>query len=236
MSKASGYGQFCPVAMAAQVLTAKWTPLVVRELMTSGPMRFSELRRGVPKMSQSLLTKRLDELEHGGIITKKPLAAGGFEYGLTQAGEAVRPIIEMMGLWGHEFLMHQLVDEDYDPNLLFWDIRRTMDEEALATDRPFIVHFEVSDVVKAERRWWLIFDKAETDVCCKDPGRDINLKVSAPIKNLTDVWTGVKDLNAEIAAQKLRFEGTKKDQKLFLDWFVLSPFANAQTRKRLSIA
>ena len=53
-----GYGQFCPVAKASEVLAERWTPLVVRELLC-GSHRFNDLQRGVPLMSRSLLAKRM---------------------------------------------------------------------------------------------------------------------------------------------------------------------------------
>lgn len=61
MTAKRGYGQFCPVAIAAEVLAERWTPLVVRELLL-GSARFNDLQRGVPRMSSSLLARRLKEL------------------------------------------------------------------------------------------------------------------------------------------------------------------------------
>jgi DNA-binding HxlR family transcriptional regulator len=95
-----GYGQFCPIAQAAEVLTERWTPLVIRELLC-GSTRFNDLRRGVPLMSPSLLSKRLKTLERVGVIERRPAAASHtVEYVLTPAGEELRPIIESMGVWG----------------------------------------------------------------------------------------------------------------------------------------
>ena len=62
-----GYGQFCPVAKAAEILGERWTLLVVRELLC-GSRHFNDLRRGVPLMSPSLLSQRLKQLERAGII------------------------------------------------------------------------------------------------------------------------------------------------------------------------
>jgi len=235
MPETLGYGQFCPVAMTAQIFTTKWTPLVIRELLTSAPMRFSEIRKGVPKMSQSLLTRRLDELEYAGIVTRKALPSGGHEYGLTEAGEALRPIIELMGLWGNEFLMHQLSEDELDPNLLFWDMRRNVDASFFPKDRQFVVHFEISGVKKAERRWWLIHNDVETDICCRDPGHDVDLEVFSSIRTLVESWIGTKELKQEVRTGKIRLAGKSTDKALFTKWFLLSPFANEETMKRLSV-
>ena len=69
------YGQFCPVARASEVFGERWTPLVVRELLC-GSTRFNDIRRGVPRMSTTLLTQRLRKLEEIGVI-ERVRAAGG---------------------------------------------------------------------------------------------------------------------------------------------------------------
>ena len=66
-----GYGQFCPIAQAAEVLTERWTPLVIRELALTGSKRFNDIQRGVPLMSSSLLTKRLRQLEEAGLVERR---------------------------------------------------------------------------------------------------------------------------------------------------------------------
>ena len=234
MSKNSGYGQFCPVAMAAQVLATRWTPLILRELTTKDTMRFSELRKGVPRISQSLLTKRLDELEFHGLVSKAPLDSGGNEYALTEAGKATKPIIELMGLWGHNYLMHELTEDDYDPDLLFWDVRRSMDVKAPASKRPFVLYFELQGTKKSERYWWIVFDKTETDLCCRDPGREVDLKIFASLESLTNIWIGLTDSKTELREKRMKIEGSKQARDNFLNWFALSPFAKEETRHQMA--
>src|SRR5690606_4948188 len=104
-----GYGQFCPVSRAAEILAERWTPLVVRELLC-GSTRFNDLQRGVPRMSPALLTRRLRELEHAGIVERRAATRGaGSEYHLTAAGEELRPVIEAMGLWAQRWMRDELV-------------------------------------------------------------------------------------------------------------------------------
>jgi len=64
------YNQFCPVAMAAEILCTRWTIIVLRELV-AGSTRFNELRRGVPRMSPALLSKRLKDLEAVGMVLSR---------------------------------------------------------------------------------------------------------------------------------------------------------------------
>jgi DNA-binding HxlR family transcriptional regulator len=80
-----GYGQLCPVAKAAEVFCERWTALILRDL-GGGATRFVELKRGAPLMSRSMLSRRLQELEHEGIIERRPNEAGrGCIYHLTPA-------------------------------------------------------------------------------------------------------------------------------------------------------
>jgi DNA-binding HxlR family transcriptional regulator len=126
----SGYGQFCPVATASEVLAERWTPLVVRELLC-GSHRFNELQRGVPLMSRSLLAKRLRELERAGVIERRRSADGrGHNYHLTEAGEELRPIIMGLGAWGQRWARSELSRADLDPRLLMWDMQRNIETEA----------------------------------------------------------------------------------------------------------
>ena len=234
MSVSKGYGQFCPVAMTSQILTARWTPLILRELLC-GSTRFGDLRKGLPRLSQSLLTKRLEELYDSNIIKKKALTSGGYEYHLTKSGEKLRPIIEMMGIWGAENLMHNLTKDERDPDLLFWDIRRTVDSSVLENKKRFVAQFDVSGLSRTKRFRWLVSNNGETDLCYRDPGYDVNLTINASLKSLVDVWVGEQSLPSALTKKDIRLEGSGKDKVLFKKWFILSPFANKQTQGRLSV-
>src|SRR5213076_650200 len=98
------YRQFCPVAMAAEILCTRWTVLVLRELLF-GSRRFNDLRRGLSRMSPALLSQRLKELEAEGIVRKKAIARepGSYEYELTLAGKELEPLIVGFGTWGQRW-------------------------------------------------------------------------------------------------------------------------------------
>ena len=129
------YGQFCPVAMAAEIVCSRWTALVVRELLC-GTTRFNDLRRGVPLMSPSLLSKRLKELEEAGVIVAVPTGQPGvFEYKLTEAGEDLRPVVMSLGIWGQRWVESSLSLKNLDPSLLMWDMRRSLDPTPLPPRR-----------------------------------------------------------------------------------------------------
>src|SRR5688572_23754761 len=106
------YGQFCTVARGSEVLGELWTPLVIRELLC-GSRRFNEIRRGVPRMSQTLLTKRLRKLEELGIVLRTPCESA-WEYRLTQAGEELRPLVVGLGHWGARWIGSRLKQDQLD--------------------------------------------------------------------------------------------------------------------------
>jgi DNA-binding HxlR family transcriptional regulator len=95
------YGQFCPLARAAEVLGQRWNLLVVRELLL-GPQRFADLRRRLSGVSTSVLAARLAELEASGVVERRelPPPAAREVYALTAHGEALRPILRELARWG----------------------------------------------------------------------------------------------------------------------------------------
>ena len=228
MAQKKGYGQFCPVARAAEILAERWTPLVVRELL-SGSVRFNDLQRGVPRMSSSLLSRRLKDLEFAGIIERRRAEKGpGWEYHLTGAGRELLPIIEGMGLWAQRWSRNDLVaDDNLDPDLLMWDIRRNVSAEGMPVDRRFTVRFEFPGVPSNRRRYWIVFDHGEADLCAKDPGFEVDLYLSAKLRSLVEVWLGHVSLDRALRAGDLELEGSRQDLRRFRDWFALSLFAEA---------
>lgn len=134
------YGQFCPVAMAAEVLTERWTPLIIRELLC-GSTRFTDLRRGVPLMSPSLLSKRLETLCRVGVVAR----AGG-EYRLTPAGEELRPIIERMGVF---------LDGSSDRKSHFWLVLNEGRADLCLTDPGHEIDLHVRGHVRTMIDYWM---------------------------------------------------------------------------------
>jgi DNA-binding HxlR family transcriptional regulator len=221
------YGQFCPVARAAEVVAERWTPLIVRELLM-GSHRFSALRRGVPLISPSLLSRRLIELEDAGVIERRGGSEGrNAEYHLTAAGEALRPVIEMLGVWGHQWLRHKLTQEELDPSLLMWDVRRRVDATKLPPSRRerTVVCFELRGVPSKQSRYWLVFDRGEVDLCLKHPGHEHDLSVASHIRDLTRVWLGTLGIGNALREDRLQLSGDRALARSFPRWFGLSSFA-----------
>lgn len=230
MTGKRSYGQFCPVALAAEVLAERWMPLVIRELLC-GSVRFNDLQRGVPRMSSALLAQRLKQLQFAGIAERRP-GANGFEYHLTPAGRELLPVIREMGQWSQRWLRHDLVDTaNLDPDLLMWDIRRNVAGHAPAHAGRYVAEFQLSGVPVSRRRYWLVFDGPSVDLCYRDPGFEVDLYVEANLRVLTQIWLGHIPLRDAIRDGRLRLDGTRADMAAFGSWFTLSLFAQAG-RKR----
>jgi DNA-binding HxlR family transcriptional regulator len=218
-----GYGQFCPVAQALEVLAERWTLLVVRELLM-GSTRFGELKRGVPRMSRTLLSQRLATLRDQGLVERFE-GESGPEYRLTEAGLALRPIIEGIGIWGKQHVSRP-PDEDLDPDLLMWDLQRRLNVERLPEERT-VVLFRLLDERRGENRYWLHVTGPEIDLCRASLGFDVDLTVDAELRALTDVWMGRQSLAQAIRSQALRLTGNARLRREFPGWLKLSVFAAA---------
>jgi DNA-binding HxlR family transcriptional regulator len=227
MAARKGYGQFCPVAKAAEIFAERWTPLVLRELIV-GSRRFNELRRGLPLMSSALLSQRLKELEYAGILEHRGGVRKNAEYHLTEAGQELRPVIEALGFWGARWMRSRVTSEDYDPRLLMWDIRRNIDVERLPGGQRTVIAIDLQGAEPALRRWWLVVDAGEVDLCLKDPGYEVNLHLSAELRAMVEVWTGSQSMGEAMRAGKLTFEGSRTLASSFRKCLKLSPFARAQ--------
>jgi DNA-binding HxlR family transcriptional regulator len=225
MARSTSYGQFCPVARAAELFAERWTPLVLRELL-AGSTRFNELRRGVPQMSPSLLSTRLKTLQRHELVTRHEDDSGTTEYRLTDAGRALRPVVEQLGVWGQRWLRSRLDETELDVGLLMWDIRRRIDLEALPEDQT-VVGFTYDDAPRAMTRWWLVMDRDHVDLCLKQHGFETDLEVETDIRTMTRVWLGHLSFSEALRRRSLVLEGPRDLCRRFPDWLQLSVFAGA---------
>ena len=221
----AGYGQFCPIAQAAEVLTERWTLLVVRELL-AGSTRFNDLRRGVPLMSSSLLSKRLGELERAGILTRSRLDAGrGHRYQLTPAGRALGPLVLGLGTWSRDWLQREITAEEADPALLMWDVQRNVRLDRLPAPR-LVTFFRFRDAPEKKRAWWLVAEPTGTDLCLSDPGYGTDLHIDAEARAMAEVWIGRLDLGAAMRSGRVRVRGPQHLVRSVPDWLGLNVFAH----------
>jgi DNA-binding HxlR family transcriptional regulator len=218
----TAYGQFCPVALGAEVFAERWTPLVVRELL-NGANRFGELTAGLPDMSPRLLVQRLASLERAGIVTRRRVAGRrGFAYGLTAAGEDLRGAVEALGAWGYRWSGDTIPEESLNPGLLLWFLRRRMASDRLP-ERRIVLRFDFHGA-RTESHW-LIMNRPEVDICHRDPGFEVDLVVTADVAALAQVYLGRLEFDAALADGLVAVEGPRALIRAFPHWWGVSPFA-----------
>jgi len=224
------YGQFCPVAMAAEILCTRWTVVLLRELI-AGSTRFNDLRRGLPRMSPALLSQRLKELEAAGIIHRLPSArdSGAFDYRLTEAGKELEPLVEAFGLWGQRWVDSELSLQRLDVQLLMWDMRRNLVLEPLPPRR-CTIQFQYPELPANRKNFWLVIDAGTVDLCGFDPGYEVDLLIRSALRTMTAVWMGIAKVRQEIEAGNIEIDGDRAIGDAIQDWLGLSPFAKEPSR------
>jgi DNA-binding HxlR family transcriptional regulator len=220
------YGQFCPVALASEVLAERWTLLVVRELL-AGARRFNDIRRGVPRLSATLLKQRLLTLEHAGIVARKTTARGP-EYFLSEAGLSLRSVVTSIGEWGQRWA-RDIRPEDLDPGWLVWTMHRRLNTAAMPPGRT-VIQIEFVDAPAKQRRFWLVHCDGKVDVCLKDPGYDTTVRVSTRVRTLAEVWRGIRSAKDELRAGHIHLEGASDYRRAFPRWLLLSVYAPIERR------
>ncbi|MDH2428808.1 helix-turn-helix domain-containing protein [Sphaerisporangium sp. TRM90804] len=218
----SSYHQFCPVAKAVELLDERWTLLVIRELVC-GTERFNELRRGLPRMSPTLLSRRLHQLAHAGIV-ERHAEDNDVRYILTQAGHELRPVVEALAAWGVRWI-GELGDEDLDPKLLLWDMHRNVDRAAVPAERT-VIEFLFPDVPPASRHWWLVINGPEVDVCDTDPGHPVTVTVTTALRSMTEIWRGDRTWSDALRAHTLRIQAPEPLRRALPHWFTLPEWSS----------
>ncbi|WP_170425273.1 winged helix-turn-helix transcriptional regulator [Ruegeria arenilitoris] len=218
------YGQFCPIAKSSEILGDTWSILIVRELLL-GSTRFSQLQKGLPKISPTILTKRLKELETSGVILKRKLSAQrGHEYRLTPAGRELSGVIEALAVWGMRWARDEMEPDDLDATFLMFDIERNIVTNELP-DGENVICFQFSDLDDFSK-WWVICDGNNTDLCYQDPGKDVTAYITANSVDLIKVWMGDLPLSAALRDDKITLLGEPLICDRLRKWFPLSSAAS----------
>ncbi|MCB0927725.1 MAG: helix-turn-helix transcriptional regulator [Mycobacterium sp.] len=210
----AGYGQFCPMAKAMEVLDERWTILVVRELL-AGSCHFNDLRRGVPKMSPALLSKRLKSLARAGIVARTEVD-GRACYRLTRSGQELRGVVEALNAWGARWV-GTLGEEDLDPHLLMWDIRRTVVVDAWPRTRT-VLEIRLDGVAPRTSRWWLVVSHGQVDLCDFDPGHEVTAQIDAGLRALTQIWRGDTSWERALHDGDVRITGPAAVRRAVPSW------------------
>lgn len=229
------YVSFCPTAKACEILEPRWTLLILCE-MFGGSTHFNDIRRGVPSMSPTLLSKRLKDLERHGLLTRvQGKANGGSSYHLTLIARELEPIIDKLGDWAHRNIDTEVKLERLDASVLMWNMRRKVDTAVLPRNRRSVIQFIYPERPAGARNYWLISKPGHpVDMCMIDPGHDVDLYVTADLRAMTSVWMGLSTLQAEIDSGKIELVGNDELITSIGDWMVRSRFATLAAGLRRS--
>jgi DNA-binding HxlR family transcriptional regulator len=217
----SGYGQFCPVAKAMELLDERWTVLVVRELL-AGSTHFNDLRRGVPKMSPTLLSKRLQTLTRAGVVQRSEVD-GRTIYTLTDCGRELVSVVEALGSWSVRW-MSDLVEKDLDPSVLMWDIRRTMPIDKWPRSRT-VVAFRLTGAPPKASSWWLMVADGGAEVCDFHPGYEVASTVTTSLHTLTRIWRGDQSWQRALLDGSVAIDGPSDVRRAVPTWIGQSTLA-----------
>lgn len=219
------YQQICPVSLASEVLAERWTPLILREIVLFDRHHFSEIQHGVGRISQSLLSTRLQTLETAGVIERRPNPHGrGSEYHPTRAGRELETVLNELGIWAQHWI--ELRQEDCDPAYLMQTLHAVLRLDRLPTT-PLTVRFEFTEQPKI---YWLVLGGEQPELCFNDPGRDAELVVTADEQALGGVLLGRLAFAAAVERGDIRFDGPPALIRAFPTWLGLTRFAKYAAR------
>ena len=220
----SSYGQFCAMARAHETLGGRWTLLIVREILC-GSSRFNDIRRGIPRISKTMLSERLQALVQAGALRRSEGAAGP-EYALTEAGQELAELVKAMGVWGQRWLPRQAEREDLDLEPLLADMQRRVRFSVLP-DEPLVIRFEIT----GQPIRFLLLKRTEASFCSQNPGFPEALILRGPLSALVAWWRG----DASFAGSNrlgLSLSGPRELVRTFPGWFELYLFAGVAPAHR----
>jgi DNA-binding HxlR family transcriptional regulator len=227
MSSNTSYGQFCPLAMAAEFLCSRWTMLILRELLL-GSSSFNDISKGVARMSRTLLSARLKELTERGIVTKQLIGNSRHsKYQLTKAGEALSSVVFGMADWSQEWLQMEPSLENIDADHLMWSLRRSAQPHP-DLPNPFVVHIYLSDEPKKHQNAWLVFKDNEVVLCIIDHDFEVDVQIEATTRNLTKLYMGWSDFSDAITNSQVILRGPNRYTSIAQIWLGRSRLAGIE--------
>ncbi|MRU14427.1 helix-turn-helix transcriptional regulator [Roseovarius sp. A21] len=223
------YGQFCPVAKAAELFCERWNALIIRDL-ASGPRRFSELQRGVPLMSPSLLSSRLKWLIAEGVVARHGMGGKHSGYALTEAGREFAPLVEALGIWGQRWTRRELKAHEIDLGLLVWSLESSSNPQAFGPRR-CLIRLELTDQPKAKRWWWFLNQKGRCELCVDDPGGDVNIYLACTLPDAIYIIRGDLAPATALGTGRLELLGDGWATRAFDEWLNLGPLTKIPSRR-----
>lgn len=226
-----GYDSFCPVAKACEIIEPRWTLLILCEL-SHGATRFNEIRRGLPGISPTLLSKRLKAMQLHGLVKRVEIGTGEPGYTTPPMADELMPVVQALGKWAHRNIDSEVSLEKLDARLLMWNMRRKIDTSAFPRGRTTVIQFTYPELVESERHYWLLARPGQpVDLCLLDPRHDVDLFIRADLKAMTSAWMGWSSLRTEMDANRIALIGDRKLTGTVEKWMVCSSFAATPDHK-----
>jgi DNA-binding HxlR family transcriptional regulator len=225
------YGQYCPIARTSELLAERWTPIIVRNLL-SGCRTFGDLLDGAPGISKALLAQRLELLEEQGIVAAESSTSHRRRtYALTEKGRELKTITDAMGAWGARWL--ELQAHDIDATYVLWATCRLVEVEKVPRDG-LVVRIELVD--RPKDRFWMLLRRSHAEICSSYPGQSEDLIVQTDSETLAR-WH-LRHISYEEAtkAGRIRIEGPRSHLRAFLGCIRPSPFAGVERASRAAVA
>jgi DNA-binding HxlR family transcriptional regulator len=194
----------------------------VRELLCGG-RRFNEIRRGVPRISRTMLAERLRELAAVGVLVRSGEGQAS-QYTLTDAGRELGAVLGAMARWGQRWLPRRTSLEDLDLDPVLLDMQRRVRRDA-APPQPLVIRFDIDGRAAPH---FLLLRQAETALCRQNPGFPEVLRVRGPLAALA-AWRRGDVSFAEAQRIGLSLDGPKAARAAFPSWFDRYQFAEVRT-------
>lgn len=219
-------GSLCPAVKAADMIGDKWTLLLMRELLV-GSNRYNAFQRALPRISPTVLSKRLKQMEADGLIIKKTVAGEkATEYRLTKCGRELAPLINYMSKWGLRWARRRMNEEDLDVGTFMWDFHRSLNTTELPDgETVFSVTFTGLD---AHSKWWLVANGETVDLCTDDPGKEVDLYISSTLPILAEIWMGDCDVTSAVRDEDIMLTGASYLVRGVSQWFPKSRYADVR--------
>jgi DNA-binding HxlR family transcriptional regulator len=222
------YGQYCPIALAAEVFARRWTPIIIRNLHL-GCSRFGDILDGAPGLPRSVLAERLRGLEHDGVVERTTRGRSTL-YELTDMGRELNDICLALGVWGARW--REVQPDDQNPYLALWTMCRMIDSESLPRPR-VVVRFDVLRDRRSPSRFWLLLDHRGNEVCVRSPGFPDDGVVTTDTATLVLWNAGRLSLTAAVVAGGTTVVAPPWLERELARWGRLNPYADVAPARSL---
>lgn len=220
------YNQFCPIAKAAEIFCARWTALILRDL-GGGAKRFSEVQRGVPLASPSLLSQRLKQLQAEGVVEKRKADSNGATYHLTPAGEEFLPIVEALGIWGQRWSRRDLLEHEMDLGLLLWALEKDARPDCFAGQR-VVIEMCLVDQPPNKQNWWFLNENGRCELCLSPPETSADIYVRVTLADIIRIWRGDIGYGRAESDGLIEVHASGHLRGKFRDWLAITSLADVK--------